>query len=135
MASRIIVTGGAGFIGGAVIRQLIDETDAAVLNIDKLTYAASPEALAKVQSNPRYSFRKVDICDRQGLRDALHRHKPDGVLHLAAETHVDRSIDGPAAFIETNVVGTQSLLDAVLDYWRTQGRRQGRLPLRACLDR
>jgi dTDP-glucose 4,6-dehydratase len=118
MASRIIVTGGAGFIGGAVIRQLIDETDAAVLNIDKLTYAASPEALAKVQSNPRYSFRKVDICDRQGLRDALHRHKPDGVLHLAAETHVDRSIDGPAAFIETNVVGTQSLLDAVLDYWR-----------------
>jgi dTDP-glucose 4,6-dehydratase len=118
MASRILVTGGAGFIGGAVVRQLIEETDAEVLNLDKLTYAASPEALAKIRSNPRYSFRKVDVCDRQRLRDALNRHKPDSVLHLAAETHVDRSIGNPAAFIETNVVGTQSLLDAVLDYWR-----------------
>ncbi|MGH6929051.1 MAG: dTDP-glucose 4,6-dehydratase, partial [Dongiaceae bacterium] len=118
MASRIIVTGGAGFIGGAVIRQLIDETDAVVLNIDKLTYAASPEALAKVETSPRYSFRQADIGDGQSMRAALHSHRPDAVLHLAAETHVDRSIDRPAAFIDTNVVGTQSLLDAVLDYWR-----------------
>jgi dTDP-glucose 4,6-dehydratase len=118
MASRIIVTGGAGFIGGAVIRQLIDETDAVVLNIDALTYAASPEALATVGSNPRYTFRKIDICDARGVREALRHHQPDAVLHLAAETHVDRSIDRPAAFIETNVVGTHSLLDAALDYWR-----------------
>jgi len=118
MASRLIVTGGAGFIGGAVVRQLIGETDAAILNIDKLTYAASPEALAMVADKPRYSFLKADICDRRAMREAFERHQPDGVLHLAAETHVDRSIDGPAAFIETNVVGTQTLLDAALAYWR-----------------
>ena len=127
MASHFIVTGGAGFIGGAVVRQLIDETDAAVLNIDKLTYAASPEALARIDSNPRYAFLKIDICDRQAVCDAFQRHRPQGVLHLAAETHVDRSIDRPAAFIETNVVGTQTLLDAALEYWRgldddTKGR-------------
>jgi dTDP-glucose 4,6-dehydratase len=118
MTSRIIVTGGAGFIGGAVVRQMIDETDAAVLNVDKLTYAASPEALARIESNPRYAFLRVDICDGQAVRDAFHRHRPEGVLHLAAETHVDRSIDGPAAFIETNIVGTQILLNAALEYWR-----------------
>jgi dTDP-glucose 4,6-dehydratase len=118
MASRLIVTGGAGFIGGAVVRQLICETDATVLNIDKLTYAASLEALAMVASKPHYSFLKADICERRAMRDAFERHQPDGVLHLAAETHVDRSIDGPAAFIETNVVGTQMLLDTALAYWR-----------------
>jgi dTDP-glucose 4,6-dehydratase len=118
MTSRIIVTGGAGFIGGAVVRQLIAETDAAVLNIDRLTYAASPETLATIERHPRYTFMKADICDRQAVRDAFRRHRPDSVLHLAAETHVDRSIDGPAAFIETNIVGTQTLLDAALEYWR-----------------
>jgi dTDP-glucose 4,6-dehydratase len=127
MTQRIVITGGAGFIGGAVIRQLIAETNAALLNIDKLTYAANPEALAMVAGNPRYSFRKVDICDGQSVRQALHDHQPDAILHLAAETHVDRSIDHPAAFIETNIVGTQSLMDAALDYWRglTEGARAG----------
>jgi dTDP-glucose 4,6-dehydratase len=118
MARRIVITGGAGFIGGAVIRQLIAETDAAILNIDKLTYAASPEALAEADGNPRYAFHKLDICDGESVRGALRRHRPDAILHLAAETHVDRSIDRPAAFIETNVVGTQTLLDAALDCWR-----------------
>jgi dTDP-glucose 4,6-dehydratase len=118
MASRIIVTGGAGFVGGAVVRQLIGETDATVLNLDKLTYAANPAALSAIEDSPRYSFVKADICDRRRVREALAQHRPDSVLHLAAETHVDRSIDGPSPFIETNVVGTQTLLDAALDYWR-----------------
>jgi len=118
---RIIITGGAGFIGGTVIRQLIGETDSTVLNIDKLTYAASPDALAPVAVNPRYHFLQADICDRQTMHDAFARHRPDAVLHLAAETHVDRSIDGPSAFIETNVLGTQSLLDTALDYWHGLG--------------
>jgi len=118
MPRRIIVTGGAGFIGGAVIRQLVGETDSIVLNIDNLTYSASPEALTSVAGNHRYEFLEADICDRQIMRDAFACHRPDGVLHLAAETHVDRSIDGPAAFIKTNVVGTQALLDVALNYWR-----------------
>src|SRR5262245_40879308 len=118
MSSRVIVTGGAGFIGGAVVRHLIRETDAAILNIDRLTYAASLGALAVVADMPRYALLKADICDRRAMRDAFERHQPDVVLHLAAETHVDRSIDDPAAFIETNIVGTHSLLDAALAYWR-----------------
>src|SRR5262252_5330117 len=101
MASRILVTGGAGFIGSALCRHLIAETDAAVINIDKLTYAG----------NPRYAFEKVDICDAAALRRAFERYRPDAVMHLAAESHVDRSIDGPAAFIETNVIGTCILLE------------------------
>jgi dTDP-glucose 4,6-dehydratase len=118
MASRVIVTGGAGFIGATVVRQLISETDAIVLTIDKLTYAADPDALSMFHGNARHSFLKADICDLQCLRQAFRRHQPDGVLHLAAETHVDRSIDEPATFIATNVVGTQTLLDAALEYWR-----------------
>ncbi len=117
MASRILVTGGAGFIGAAVVRQLIAETDIVVLNVDSLTYAASPEALSAVVGNARYTFLQANICDRQAMSAAFSRHRPDAVLHLAAETHVDRSIDGPAAFIETNVVGTQILLEAAVDYW------------------
>jgi dTDP-glucose 4,6-dehydratase len=118
MSARILVTGGAGFIGSAVIRQLIGETDAIVLNVDKLTYAASPDALSSVTSSRRYDFLQADICDRRTMDEAFRRHRPDVLLHLAAETHVDRSIDRPAAFIETNVVGTQTLLDAALEYWR-----------------
>ena len=115
----IFVTGGAGFIGSAVIRQLIKDTQATVINIDKLTYAATPTALASVDQDPRYVFEKVDICDRDELDRCFQQYKPDAVMHLAAESHVDRSIDGPAAFIQTNVVGTYTLLDAALAYWRT----------------
>jgi dTDP-glucose 4,6-dehydratase len=118
VTARIIITGGAGFIGSAVIRQLVSETDATILNIDKLTYAASSDALRSAKSSRHYQFLQADICDRQTMREAFARHRPDCALHVAAETHVDRSIDAPAAFIETNVVGTQVLLDTALEYWR-----------------
>src|SRR5262245_2640807 len=114
MPPRLIVTGGAGFIGSTVVRQLIEETDAVVLNVDKLTYAASPQALSKTDGDPRYSLLVADVCDPQAMRDAFHRHRPHGVLHLAAESHVDRSIDMPAAFIDTNIRGTQIVLDAAM---------------------
>ena len=116
---RIMVTGGAGFIGSALVRYLIAETDVEVINIDKLTYAANLLSLSSVDRNPRYSFEQIDICDREAVRAALARYRPDAVMHLAAESHVDRSIDGPGAFINTNIVGTYTLLDAVLEYWRT----------------
>ena len=114
---RILVTGGAGFIGSAVIRHLIENTDNEVINLDKLTYAGNLETLNSVATNPRYQFEKVDICDRAEVDRVLREHKPDAVMHLAAESHVDRSIDGPAAFVETNVVGTFILLEACLVYW------------------
>ncbi len=114
---KVLVTGGAGFIGSALIRYLIQETDAEVVNLDKLTYAAMPEALASVEGDPRYAFEKVDICDGAELRRVLADHRPDSVMHLAAESHVDRSIDSPAAFIHTNVVGTYTLLETALAYW------------------
>lgn len=116
--STIFVTGGAGFIGSAVIRKLINETGAKVVNIDKLTYAATPTALSIVDQDPRYTFEKVDICDAAELDRCFATYKPDAVMHLAAESHVDRSIDGPAAFIETNIVGTYTLLDATARYWK-----------------
>src|SRR5215472_4753395 len=119
MASRILVTGGAGFIGSALCRHLIAETDSAVINVDKLTYAANPQSLAPIAGNPRYAFEKVDICDGAALRRVFERYRPDAVMHLAAESHVDRSIDGPAAFIETNVVGTFVLLDEARQYFAT----------------
>ena len=118
MAARILVTGGAGFIGSALCRHLIAETNSAVINLDKLTYAANPESLASIAGNPRYAFEQADICDAGALRRIFERHRPDAVMHLAAESHVDRSIDGPAAFIETNVVGTSILLEAAREYWR-----------------
>ncbi len=114
---RLIITGGAGFIGSALIRQLISETDAIVLNIDKLTYAASPAALSSVANTDRYGFLQADIGDRKTIDEAFRQHRPDAIIHLAAETHVDRSIDGPAAFVGTNVVGTYSLLEVALAYW------------------
>ncbi|CAO3460176.1 dTDP-glucose 4,6-dehydratase (EC 4.2.1.46) [Azospirillum argentinense] len=114
---RILVTGGAGFIGSAVVRQLLAETDAFVVNVDKLTYAANLSSLPGAATNPRYAFEKVDICDGEELRRVFAAHRPDAVMHLAAESHVDRSIDGPGEFIQTNVVGTFRLLEAVRGYW------------------
>ncbi|MDO6542481.1 dTDP-glucose 4,6-dehydratase [Photobacterium sanguinicancri] len=116
---KILVTGGAGFIGSAVIRHIIKHTSDSVLNVDKLTYAGNLESLSDVDSNERYSFEQVDICDRKELDRLFTTYKPDAVMHLAAESHVDRSIDGPAAFIETNIVGTYTLLEATRAYWNT----------------
>jgi dTDP-glucose 4,6-dehydratase len=115
---KLLVTGGAGFIGSAVIRLVLRETAAAVVNLDKLTYAANLDSLADLAHDPRYEFEKVDICDRPELERVFRQHRPDAVMHLAAESHVDRSIDAPAAFLQTNVVGSCTLLEVALDYWR-----------------
>ncbi len=117
MSRTVLVTGGAGFIGSAVIRLLMAETDARVVNVDKLTYAACPEALESVSGSGRYAFEKVDICDAKRLTRLFAKHRPDAVMHLAAESHVDRSIDGPMDFMTTNVVGTASLLEVARAYW------------------
>lgn len=114
----ILVTGGAGFIGSAVVRQLVGE-DLRVINLDKLTYAGNPESLTSVAGAPNYRFVHGDIADRECVETLLADEQVDGVMHLAAESHVDRSIDGPEAFVETNVLGTVRLLGAVLGYWRT----------------
>ncbi len=114
---KILITGGAGFIGSAVIRQLITETDATVINVDKLTYAGNLQSLMSVADNPRYCFEHVDICDAAKVASLFNEHQPDAVMHLAAESHVDRSITGPAAFIETNIIGTYTLLNAAREYW------------------
>ncbi|GAB5604013.1 dTDP-glucose 4,6-dehydratase [Sideroxyarcus sp. TK5] len=113
----ILVTGGAGFIGSAVIRQFINDTPHRVVNIDKLTYAGNLQSLAPVSTSPRYAFEKVDICDAAEVARVFREHQPDAVMHLAAESHVDRSITGPAAFIQTNIVGTYTLLEAARQYW------------------
>jgi dTDP-glucose 4,6-dehydratase len=113
------VTGGAGFIGSAVIRHIIDNTQDFVINLDKLTYAGNLESLKSVDSNDRYKFERIDICDRVALDRVFAQHKPDAVMHLAAESHVDRSITGPAEFIQTNIVGTYNLLEAAREYWNT----------------
>ncbi len=121
MARRILITGGAGFIGSALCRHLIAAGGAEVINLDKLTYAANLDSLAPVAGHPRYRFEKADICDAPALRRLFAQYRPDAVFHLAAESHVDRSIDGPAAFIETNVVGSYLLLEAALEHWRSLG--------------
>ena len=114
---RILVTGGAGFIGSALIRHLINDTDHEVLNLDKLTYAGNLESLRQVENDPRYRFLQADIGDQAAVSEALSSFQPDAIMHLAAESHVDRSIDGPAAFIQTNIVGTYALLEATRAYW------------------
>ena len=114
---RILVTGGAGFIGSAVCRKIITSTDDAVLNVDALTYAANLHSLDDIASNPRYGFKKADIRDREALGQIFADFQPDAVMHLAAESHVDRSIEGPGIFIETNIIGTFNLLQAARQYW------------------
>lgn len=114
---KILVTGGAGFIGSAVIRHIVNNTRDSVVNLDKLTYAGNLESLAEIEHSERYKFEKVDICDCVELDRVFAQHQPDVIMHLAAESHVDRSIDGPSAFIETNIVGTYTLLEAARKYW------------------
>ncbi|MGL4899823.1 MAG: dTDP-glucose 4,6-dehydratase [Shewanella sp.] len=114
---RILVTGGAGFIGSALVRMLISQTHCHVLNLDKLTYASHPDALADIAANERYQFVQADISDRAKVDAIFQQFQPDVVMHLAAESHVDRSIAGPAAFIQTNIVGTYTLLEAARHYW------------------
>lgn len=114
---KILITGGAGFIGSSVIRHIIKNTEDSVINLDKLTYAGNLESLIEVSGSARYVFEEVDICDSPELKRVFSENKPDAVMHLAAESHVDRSIDGPAAFIETNIVGTYCLLEATREYW------------------
>ena len=114
---KFLVTGGAGFIGSAVCREIITQTDHSVVNVDKLTYAANLASLDPVANDPRYKFVQLDICDRSGLDAVFVAERPDVVLHLAAESHVDRSINGPAEFIHTNIVGTYTLLETARDYW------------------
>jgi dTDP-glucose 4,6-dehydratase len=121
----VIVTGGAGFIGSEVVRQFINETDVTVINLDKLTYAGNLESLEPVAASPRYRFEQVDICDAASVQRLLEQYRPDAIMHLAAESHVDRSIDGPAEFIHTNIFGTYTLLEQARRYWNTlEGERK-----------
>ena len=123
---KVLVTGGAGFIGSAVIRHIINNTNNNVLNVDKLTYAGNLESLKDVDQNERYQFSQTDICDRKALDQLFSEFQPDLVMHLAAESHVDRSITGSAAFIETNIIGTYQLLEAARQYWAnlTEDKKQ-----------
>ena len=120
---KIVITGGAGFIGSALVRHLINNTSHHVLVVDKLTYAGNLASLASVQNNPRYHFSRTDICDAAAIADIFLNFDPDAVAHLAAESHVDRSIDGPAEFINTNVIGTYILLEAALRHWRKRAAK------------
>ena len=114
---KVLVTGGAGFIGSAVVRHIINNTGDEVVNVDKLTYAGNLESLSSVSSSSRYRFEKIDICDREEVERVIQSHQPDVIMHLAAESHVDRSISGPSEFIQTNIVGTYVLLEASRQYW------------------
>ncbi len=121
----VIVTGGAGFIGSAVIRHLISNSDYRVINLDKLTYAGNLESLSTVSTSPRYVFERVDICDRESVERVFNEYQPDAIMHLAAESHVDRSIDGPTDFINTNIVGTSLLLEVARAYWNGLADKNG----------
>jgi dTDP-glucose 4,6-dehydratase len=121
---KILVTGGAGFIGSAVVRLAVRRGHE-VVNLDALTYAANPENVASVSNSPLYHFEQADIRDREALDRVLDQHQPDAIMHLAAESHVDRSIDGPGDFIETNITGTYNLLEAARAYWTRQGKPDG----------
>lgn len=121
---KILVTGGAGFIGSAVVRHVINNTEDCIVNVDKLTYAGNLESLVAVEKSERYAFEQIDICNRAELDRVFLQHQPDAVMHLAAESHVDRSIDGPATFIETNIVGTYNLLEAARYYWNGLGEKR-----------
>jgi dTDP-glucose 4,6-dehydratase len=117
MNKKLLITGGAGFIGSAVIRHIINNTQHSLVNVDKLTYAGNLESLNSIENNARYTLEQVDICDANEVKRVFIQHKPDIVMHLAAESHVDRSIDGPEEFIQTNIVGTYVLLEEARDYW------------------
>jgi len=117
MRKKFLITGGAGFIGSAVIREIINNTGHSVVNVDKLTYAANLDSLVSVENDPRYIFEQVDICDSKAIKRVFNKYKPDIVMHLAAESHVDRSIAGPGDFIQTNIIGTYVLLEGARHYW------------------
>src|SRR5690554_1796160 len=116
---KLLITGGAGFIGSALIRHVITHPADSVVNVDKLTYAGNLESLAEISHSTRYAFEQADICHAESLTRIFRQHRPDAVMHLAAESHVDRSIDGPAEFIQTNIVGTYTLLEAARAYWHS----------------
>ena len=132
---KILVTGGAGFIGSAVCRHLVRDKGASVVNLDKLTYAANLESLKEIEDHSNYAFEQVDICDREAVLSVLNRHEVDAIMHLAAESHVDRSIDGPAAFMETNIIGTYSMLEAARLYLERYIKQLRQVPLSSYLNR